>query len=89
MLPASVIGAEQGSYEHRRTPYLEIFPLTHGREERVATCATCHPNGTTTYTCFGCHEHTPGNVLREHDGRSLASIANCIECHVGGREGGD
>lgn len=66
-----------------------IFPVTHGREERVATCATCHPNGTTTYTCFGCHEHTPGNVLREHDGRSLASIANCIECHVGGREGDD
>lgn len=65
-----------------------IFPVTHGRQERVAVCATCHPDGVKTYTCFGCHQHTPANVVGEHEGRSLASLTNCITCHVGGR-GGD
>jgi hypothetical protein len=66
-----------------------VFPLDHGSEERQATCETCHPLRTTGYTCYGCHEHTRANVLAEHEGRSLAALRDCVECHQGGREAGD
>lgn len=67
-----------------------IFPVDHGRSERVATCKTCHPADVTTYTCFGCHRHTEATIAARHEGRSLAEIADCIRCHAGGRrEGGD
>lgn len=65
-----------------------IFPVTHGGNPQ-GLCATCHPTGVTTYTCFGCHRHTPANVLGEHGGRTLAQLQNCIQCHSGGRGGGD
>jgi hypothetical protein len=63
-----------------------VFPLDHGSEERKATCRTCHPTDTKSYTCYGCHEHTTANVLNQHEGKSLAELADCIECHPGGRE---
>ena len=67
-----------------------VFPVDHGRRERRATCQTCHPNGVSSYTCFGCHAHTVTNVIGEHEGRSLAQLKDCIRCHKGGRsEGGD
>jgi hypothetical protein len=49
------------------------------------TCQTCHPNGTSTYTCLGCHFHTPANVQAQHEGQSASQLANCIRCHPGGR----
>ena len=66
------------------------FPLNHGSREPVA-CATCHPDGTKTYTCFGCHAHEPQAMLRLHrrEGRAgggLDSIRDCVRCH---RNGGD
>ncbi len=67
----------------------KVFPVDHGRREQRSTCQTCHPNGATTYTCFGCHRHTPANVVGEHEGRSLAQLTDCIQCHEGGRGGGD
>ena len=42
-----------------------------------------------SYSCYGCHEHTEGNVLDEHDGKSLTELADCIRCHPGGREAED
>jgi hypothetical protein len=66
-----------------------VFPLDHGSDERKATCQTCHPTDTKSYTCYGCHEHTTGNVLNQHEGKSLAALADCIKCHPGGRQGGD
>ena len=65
----------------------DIFPMDHGEEEQQATCRTCHPDRVNAYTCYGCHEHTPDNVLAEHEGRSLAELEDCVECHEGGREG--
>ena len=65
-----------------------VFPIDHGSEGGSTPCQTCHPNGTSTYTCYGCHEHTQSNVLGEHEGKSLAQLADCIKCHEGGR-GGD
>jgi hypothetical protein len=67
-----------------------IFPLDHGSQERRATCQTCHPNDVGTYTCYGCHAHTPATVQGQHEGRALADLTDCIRCHPGGRkEGGD
>jgi hypothetical protein len=66
-----------------------VFPVDHGSEEQTPTCQTCHPNGTSTYTCFGCHEHTQANVVGEHEGRSLAQLTDCVKCHEGGRSGDD
>jgi hypothetical protein len=68
-----------------------IFPVSHGSRERVATCQTCHPTDLHTYTCFGCHAHTPANVQARHEGRALANLTDCIRCHAGGRKegGGD
>jgi len=67
----------------------KIFPVNHGAEERKATCKTCHPKGTSTYDCYGCHAHTPTNVVRQHEGKRLAELTDCIKCHKGGRGGGD
>ncbi len=65
------------------------FPVDHGREQQAATCRTCHPTDISAYTCFGCHEHTPANIQAQHEGRSLAALADCIRCHAGGRTSGD
>ena len=66
-----------------------VFPLDHGSDQQKSTCQTCHPNGTSTYTCFGCHAHTTSNVVGEHEGKSLAELQDCIKCHQGGGSGGD
>ena len=66
-----------------------VFPIDHGKREQRATCETCHPNGLRSYTCFGCHAHTPANVVGEHEGRNLAQLRDCIRCHEGGRSEGD
>ena len=64
-----------------------IFPLDHGADEQKATCKTCHPNDPSGYTCFGCHRHTPANIVARHEGQTLQSLADCIRCHPQGRQG--
>lgn len=66
-----------------------VFPLEHGTDQEKSTCQTCHPRGTSTYTCYGCHRHTLTNVAAEHETRNVARLANCIRCHPQGRGGGD
>ncbi len=67
-----------------------IFPLNHGTNQQASTCTTCHPNSNfSTYTCYGCHFHTTASVLSDHEGQSLASLADCIRCHPGGRSAGN
>lgn len=66
-----------------------VFPLNHGSNQQAATCTTCHPNGFSTYTCLGCHFHTPASVQSDHEGKSLAALADCIHCHPGGRSAGN
>jgi hypothetical protein len=65
-----------------------IFPINHGTNQQASTCQTCHPNGFSTYTCYGCHFHTPASVLSDHEGQSLAALADCIKCHAGGQTAG-
>ncbi len=51
-------------------------------------CAVCHINNVfTTYTCYGCHEHTPNNILSEHNEEGIYNINNCVRCHKSANEG--
>lgn len=45
-------------------------------------CVTCHVrNDYSNYTCYGCHEHTPANIRREHVEEGIRKFDNCVECH--------
>jgi hypothetical protein len=45
-------------------------------------CATCHVrNDYSRYTCYGCHEHTPENIRREHIEEGIRNFKDCVECH--------
>jgi hypothetical protein len=72
-------GGPMGAFNH------SIFPLNHGSDQQQATCSTCHPSGFTTYTCLGCHFHSPASIANDHEGQSLSALADCIRCHPGGR----
>ena len=59
-------------------------------------CATCHdqPTSYRTYTCYGCHAHTPANMLAIHSEEGIQNLNDCARCHrsareTEGREGGD
>lgn len=66
------------------------FPLNHG-ESGTVSCATCHPNTFTAYTCYGCHEHSEPEIRSKHLEEGISDFQNCMECHPDGREheGGD
>lgn len=52
-----------------------------------AKCVTCHvKNNFKTYSCYGCHEHTPGNIREEHLEEGIDNFENCVECHRSGDE---
>lgn len=45
-------------------------------------CATCHVrNDYSRYTCYGCHEHSPSGIRREHIEEGIRDFDNCVECH--------
>lgn len=47
-----------------------------------AQCVTCHArNDYTRYTCYGCHEHTPQNIRREHIEEGIRDFRDCVQCH--------
>jgi hypothetical protein len=50
------------------------------------TCATCHPSGFVSYTCYGCHEHDPASVRSEHLEEGISNFENCVSCHPTGQE---
>ncbi len=61
------------------------FPLNHGEQGEVA-CATCHQTDYVSYTCYGCHEHTPAGMQRKHLKEGIRNYQNCVQCHASGRE---
>lgn len=69
---------EGARFDHR-------FPLDHGAR-RPVPCATCHPASYRAYTCYGCHEHTPAKIEREHREEGIRDYADCVRCHPTGRE---
>ena len=45
-------------------------------------CVTCHVrNDYSRYTCYGCHEHSPEGIRREHIEEGIRDFKNCVECH--------
>lgn len=78
----STDGWEGARFEHD-------FPLDHGGEGPIA-CATCHEERGSwkSYTCYGCHEHSPARVRAKHaeEGIGGAELDDCVRCHATGRE---
>jgi len=64
-----------------------LFPINHGEGGRVA-CRTCHDQAPSyrSYTCYGCHEHTPERIRRKHDEEGVGNLGNCVRCHRTGSE---
>lgn len=59
------------------------FPLDHGDANQ--DCQLCHTTSSyTAYTCYGCHEHAPAEIRREHEG--ISNLEDCVRCHWDGRE---
>ncbi len=54
------------------------------------SCATCHTgNNFRQYTCYGCHEHTPANMLAEHRKEGVVEdLQNCVRCHRSAQDEG-
>jgi hypothetical protein len=65
------------------------FPLDHG-EEGTIPCRTCHEDRTNykSYTCYGCHEHSPARIRAKHDEEGITGreLEDCVRCHPTGRE---
>ncbi len=51
------------------------------------SCTTCHTNNNyKVYTCYNCHEHSPGNIIAKHNEEGIYNISNCASCHKSGNE---
>ena len=63
-----------------------LFPLDHGSSQE-SSCQTCHSESYAQYTCYGCHEHTPEETMREHQEEGIPSerLADCLSCHLNGK----
>ncbi|MBI4939008.1 MAG: cytochrome c3 family protein [Nitrosomonadales bacterium] len=47
-----------------------------------ARCVTCHEGSNySRYTCYGCHEHSPSSIRREHIEEGIRNFNNCVKCH--------
>jgi hypothetical protein len=46
------------------------------------SCVTCHtePDRHRT-TCYGCHEHRPEKIRREHLEEGISDVSHCATCH--------
>lgn len=52
-----------------------------------ADCASCHPAGRLDeYSCYECHAHSPGNMVREHREEGIRDFERCVDCHRSGDE---
>ncbi len=50
-------------------------------------CATCHlKSDYSRYTCYGCHEHQPDKIRREHVKEGITDFTNCVKCHRNARD---
>ncbi|MCX7163616.1 MAG: hypothetical protein NT083_11340 [Rhodocyclales bacterium] len=57
------------------------FALDRNHDTR---CVTCHVrNDYKRYSCYGCHEHSPASIRREHIEEGISRFDNCVECHRG------
>ncbi len=50
-------------------------------------CKSCHiENDYSTYTCYGCHEHSRSKIREEHVEEGIYDYEICVECHRSGDE---
>jgi hypothetical protein len=63
--------------------FAHSFPLKHGDAD--SQCATCHPNTTSTYTCYNCHKHDPDKMAEKHAEEDITDLSNCANCHPNGK----
>lgn len=50
-------------------------------------CNTCHSNNNlSTYTCYGCHEHSEGEMISGHSEEGIYKISDCASCHKSSNE---
>jgi hypothetical protein len=74
-------GWKPATFDHRR-----YFPLI---GEHHADCITCHAsNNYRSYTCYGCHAHSPERVRAQHAEEGIVQLDDCVRCHRGGGEEG-
>ncbi len=60
-----------------------VFPLDHGGQGKI-DCLTCHQDSYARYSCYGCHEHDPQEIIDEHEEEEILVIEDCISCHPKG-----
>lgn len=50
--------------------------------DHSAECNKCHTdNDFSAYTCYGCHEHSEGEIADEHHGHGIFDFNDCTSCH--------
>ncbi len=55
--------------------------------DHSAKCATCHVgNNYSSYTCYGCHEHSPEKIRRKHVEEGIRDFKPCVQCHRSANE---
>lgn len=70
---------DQGKWVPATFVHDKYFALDRDHSTR---CVTCHSrNDYAAYTCYGCHEHTPDNIRREHIKEGIRNYENCVKCH--------
>lgn len=64
------------------------FPLAHGTRGGNSACTVCHKmaGNWKSYTCYGCHAHTPAGIQARHDDERINNLNDCVRCHATGRE---
>lgn len=46
------------------------------------TCVTCHAAADRrSHTCYGCHEHQPEKIRRQHLEEGIRDVGDCVACH--------
>ena len=57
--------------------------------QHPSDCSACHTQAGTfkTYSCYGCHEHSPAKIAAEHREEGITDFDDCVRCHRGGEEG--
>ena len=48
-------------------------------------CETCHTGTYTVYTCYGCHDHEPGDMQTVHATEGIVELEPCGDCHPTGQ----
>ena len=70
----SVSAWKPSTFDH--SSYFEL-----DRDHNVQ-CITCHTgNNFSSYTCYGCHEHSESKLIQEHREEGIFNIAKCTSCH--------